>query len=140
MHKQHDPLVYVNRIATDLNKAGFNEDEAQMILERLSLELNGNLYSYTYDPAEEAFRALELLYESVKTLPTEREILFALGKITDIAEGYLDKLDDDNSMMDFETFETLVESIVGKKVSGVPILNRLASVGEVVVTGDLIRW
>lgn len=111
------------------------------LLERLSLEMNGNLYNYWFVPSENYFKGQPTIYKSTKELPTEKQVMFALGKIGDIADGYLEKLDREDRLMDFETFETLVESIVGKPVSGVPILNMLASVGEVIIEHDKgIRW
>ena len=120
---------------------GHTQEQVGQLLERLSLEMNGNLYDYWFMPSENYFKGQPSLYHSKKTLPTEKQVMFALSKISDIAEGYLNKLDNEDRLMDFETFETLVESIIGKPVSGVPILNMLASVGEVIIEHEQgIRW
>lgn len=118
---------------------GHTEEQSNQILERLSLEMQGNMYNYIFDPSEAVFRVVPLLYKSERQLPTERQVMFALGKIEDIADSYFDKLDTETTYMDFETFELLVQSVVGKEVSGVPILNMLASQG-VVQVAESIRW
>ena len=131
----------VDYLASAMVKNGRNTEEVDVLLERLSLEMNGNMYNYWFMPSENYFKGQPTIYKSTKELPTEKQIMFALGKIGDIADGYLEKLDSEYRLMDFETFETLVESIIGKPVSGVPILNMLASVGEVIIEHEQgIRW
>ena len=131
----------VDYLASVMVKNGRNTEEVDVLLERLSLEMNGNMYNYWFMPSENYFKGQPTIYKSTKELPTEKQIMFALGKIGDIADGYLEKLDSEDRLMDFETFETLVESIIGKPVSGVPILNMLASVGEVIIEHEQgIRW
>lgn len=121
---------------------GYIKEEADEILKRLSLELNGILYNYKFDPSGNQFVGLSVPYKSDYVLPTEKQILYAIGRMDETKKEFFDNKDlkNTNTEMSFELFQTFVEAVVSKPISGVPVLNMLLKLEKVVVIDEFIRW
>ncbi len=136
------PSIEVDQFASLMSLDGYTKDEVDEVLKRLSLELNGILYNYRFDPSGNQFIKLSVPYKSDLTLPTEKQIMYAISRMGETKKEFFDNKDlkDINTEMSFELFQTFVEAVVSKPISGVPILNMLLKLEKVVVLDEIIRW
>ncbi len=116
---------------------GLTVDETNKLLELISLDMNCHIYNIRFDPIDSLFRNSPTVLESDNQLPTERQILYAVGQLEKFRDKYFSQLADNS--IEFENFQTIVTGIIGKPISAVPVVNFMMAEGKLILSGDVIR-
>lgn len=116
---------------------GLVPSEVDDLLSRISLDMNCYLYNIRFDPIENLFLSSPTTFTSDLPLPTERQILYVAGQLEKFRDKYFEHIEDD--VLEFKSFQAIVNGIVDKKISAIPIINFMIVEEKLALIGDGIK-